>query len=276
MDFKRVQVLLLIFFLLFDIYLLVILVSRIEADVPTTAPINVSIDNELRNRGVVFESLSSAVEDLPLIQTHRNNYLKDNLMNLENQTATMSTEDKMVSTFNEPLDLGIGLSNQTLDLNEEQVQVLMNNFLKKPNLFLKGDQYQYYRYSGIERTIYFRMNAYDNYKIVDGTAEIKLVLNDQYQLTSYSQSYQEDIKPLDTLTTIISESDALEVIDGRVETYIPDNSRIEHIRLSYYRMTQLEEYAVYSPVWEVLYTQPDGKVRLVYVEASRGTILIPG
>ena len=276
MDFKRIQVLLLVFFLVFDAYLVYILYSRAAEARPIDTAIEYTIEEELKNRGIVFHKLSQDKVNLPLIKVDPTPSLENEIEKLEGQVATVDDKDRIVSTFDVPLDLTVKITNQTQQISSEDAEKLLKDTIKNPKWFALGDQYQFYRYSAIERAIYFRMNAYQNYKIVDGTAEIKLVLNDQFQVTNYIQTFQKGIKELDTQVTTISERDALQVVDGRVETYIPNNSTINSTKLSYYRMNNLEKFSVYSPVWEIVYTQPDGTMRLIYVEATRGTILSPG
>ncbi len=276
MDFKRIQILLLVFFLIFDAYLVYILYSRAAEARPVDTAIEYTIEEELKNRGITFQNLSKDKVPLPLIKADPMPDLTEAIAKLEGQEAMIDDKSRIVSTFDVPIDLTVKITNQTQNINAADAKKILKDTIKNPKHFVLGDQYHFYRYSSIERAIYFRMNAFKNYKIVDGTAEIKLVLNDQFQVTNYIQSYQKGIKELDTQVTTISERDALQVVDGRVETFIPNNSKINSTRLSYYRMNNLENFSVYSPVWEIVYTQPDGTMRLIYVEATRGTILSPG
>ena len=237
--------------------------------------VQLSVEEELKNRGIVFDEISNQNLELPIVKSQHSDYLEDHLDQLEEQDASVDEVGRLISNFTTPLDLGIGLINQTASLTEEQIKDIEEKFIGDDRYFIAGDEYKFYRYSLLERALYFRMNAYDNYKIVDGTAEIKLFLDENYQAVKYIQTYQDAIKILDSKTKTISEKMAFQVIDSRVETYIPDNSRIDLSSLSYYRIKNLEDFAVFSPVWEIVFTQPDGTVRSVYVEAKRGTILSP-
>ncbi len=43
-------------------------------------------------------------------------------------------------------------------------------------------------------------------------------------------------------------------------TYIPDGSTIQQISLGYYRTVNLQDPDVYTPVWEITYSQDEGIV----------------
>lgn len=275
MDFKRIQVLLLAFFLIFDLYLLFILYNRVGGAEPDKAVMQYTIEEELKNRGVVFDDIAEEEMSLPLVKSENSTFLADHLPDLANQEAELDENNRVKATFIEPLDLGLNLNNQTARLNAEQIKHLEDTFFADDTYFVAGNQYKFSRYSLLERAIYMQMSAYEDHKIVDGTAEIKLMLNENYQAISYTQTYQDQLQLLDTYTQTISERDAFQIIDSRVETFIPDNSRIDYSRLSYYQIDKLKEFSVFSPVWEIMYTQPDGTVRTVYIEAKRGTILGP-
>lgn len=275
MDFKRIQVLLLAFFLIFDLYLLFILYNRVSGAEPDKAVMQYTIEEELKNRGVVFDDIAEEATSLPLVKADNSTYLADHIEQLANQEVEIDENNRVKATFIEPIDLGLNFNNQTARLSDDQVKKLEQNFFADETYFVAGNQYKFSRYSLLERAIYMQMTAYEDHKIVDGTAEIKLMLNEDYQAVSYTQTYQDQLKLLDTNTQTISERDAFQIIDGRVETFIPDNSRIDYSRLSYYRIDKLKDFSVFSPVWEIMYTQPDGTVRTVYIEAKRGTILGP-
>lgn len=243
---------------------------------PEKNMVQYSIREEMVNRGIVLKDLSRDRIQLPLVQSTNNTYLKDNMGNLLNQDASIDEANRLTASFIEPVDLGIYLTNQIANLSKEQIEQIEDKFLSDDTYFIAGEKYRFHRYSLIERAIYFRMNAYQNHRIVDGTAEIKLYLNDDLQASNYVQTYQDQIKILDTNAACISEEDAFQIINNRVETYLPDNSRIELTNLSYYRVKKLDKLSVYAPVWEIIYIQPDGTARSVYVEARRGTILSPG
>lgn len=274
MDFKRIQMLLLAFFVIFDCYLVYILFSRVGMDMPSNIVAESSIVEELSKRNVKVKDLTDKRLDLPLVKTEPSNYLAMHLSELTDQTPTLNQEGQLTSSFTRPIDLGLNLSYKTKNLKEEEIAKL-DEIIHNQKFFLQGKAYEFYRYAPLENAVYYRMKAHESYKIIDGTAEIKLLFNSESQLTNYVQTYQNNIQTLDTKIQTISEQEALQVVNGRAETNIPDNSQIDSIRLSYFRMTHLNDFSVYAPVWEIVYSLSDNSVRVVYVDASRGTIISP-
>lgn len=57
MDFKRIQIVLVFFFLVFDIYLLFMLFNRAEVASLPTEEIELTIEENLSNRGITFDEL---------------------------------------------------------------------------------------------------------------------------------------------------------------------------------------------------------------------------
>lgn len=272
MDFKRIQMLLLVFFVIFDGYLIYILFSRVGMEMPSDIIAESSIEEELSKRNVKVKELSEKRATLPLVKTEPSNVLAMNVTDLKDQTASLNSDGQLTSTFDSPMNIDLNLSYKNKTLKQEDIAKL-DQLIQDEDFFIRGEEYEFYRYAPLENAVYYRMKAHNMYNIIDGTAEIKLLFNSDSQLTNYVQTYQDGIKDLDSTIQTISEQEALQVVNGRAETNIPDNSNIDFIRLSYYRMTHLNDFSVYAPVWEIVYSLSDNSVRVVYVDASRGTII---
>ena len=96
---------------------------------------------------------------------------------------------------------------------------------------------------------------------------MRLSFNADFQLREYTQTYQSDFKVLDQPIALISVKDALKLLETRVDTYIPDGSTIQQISLGYYRTVNLQDFDVYTPVWEITYSQDEASSRTVLVDA---------
>lgn len=268
MDFKRIQIVLVFFFLVFDIYLLFMLFNRAEVASLPTEEIELTIEENLSNRGITFDELSTEKYQLPFVVSETNNHLAENISQLEIEDVSVNQDGMLTGTLSEPMDLGLGLTAETTGFSTEQRQALQD-ILENPALFISGDVYRNIWYVNSEQVIYARMTAYDGSPIVDGTAEIRINLDDNYMMTGYTQTFQSNITELDRDRTILSEREALEIIDRRVETLIPDDSTIHYSILVYYRQTQLDGLNVYSPAWQIVYDNPNGRFTLL-VDGIRG------
>lgn len=268
MDFKRIQLVLVFCFLIFDIYLLFMLFSRADVQSLPAQEVEVTIEENLSNRGVQFNELSTDKYQLPFVVAENNNHLAENISQLENQEATVNQDGMLTSVLAEPLDLGLGLTAETTGLSAEQREQLQV-ILEDPSLFISGTAYRNIWYVNTEQVLYVRMTAYDGSPIVDGTAEIRINLDDNFMMTGYTQTYQSEITPLATDRTVLSQREAIEIIDRRVETLIPDDSVIHYAVLVYYRQTELDGLNVYSPAWQIVYDNANGRFTLL-VDGIRG------
>lgn len=268
MDFKRIQIVLVFFFLVFDVYLLFMLFSRAEVAGTPSEEIELTIEENLSNRGVSFSELSTDKYQLPFVVSETSNHLAENISQLEVPEVSVNQEGVLTTTLSEPMDLGLGLTTETTGLSTEQRQSLQD-ILEDPALFISGEMYRNIWYVNSEKVIYARMTAYDGSPIVDGTAEIRINLNDNFMMTGYSQTYQGNIVELEKERSILSEREALEIIDRRVETLIPDDSTIHYSILVYYRQTELDGLNVYSPAWQIVYDNVNGRFTLL-VDGIRG------
>lgn len=271
MDFKRIQVVLIIFFLIFDVYLVYMLFSRSEPVMSYNLSTEVPIEERLTERGISFGELNDQTTHLPFVVTQQSNVLAENISQLEGQEVSLTQEGILTSRFDEPVDLGLEMDEATTGLTTEQMQAL-NEFLSDSSLFINGDQYRNYWYINTANVIYIRMLAYDGRPIVDGSAEIRIFLDENYMMTGYRQTYQDDITTLQESREIISQREAIEIIDERAQTLIPDNSIIHYLTSVYYRSRNLEEFSVYSPAWQLVYDNEEGRFTLL-VDAVTGTVI---
>lgn len=271
MDFKRIQLVLVFFFLVFDMYLLFMLFNRADIDSTPFQEVELSIEENLSKRGVTYNELAIEKYALPFVVSEPNNHLAENIAQLENQGATVDQKGVLTSLFEEPLDLNLGLTPEATGLSQEQRQTLQE-VLANPALFISGEQYRNIWYVNTEQAIYARMTTPDGNPIVDGSAEIRISLDQNYMMTGYTQTFQGNITDLESERTILSERETLEIIDQRVETLIPDNSTIHYSVLVYYRGTALDGLNVYSPAWQIVYDNDNGRFTLL-VDAIQGNVV---
>lgn len=240
MDFKRTQILLLIFFIFFDAYLAFTLITKQQVRQTNSGQVtNVSIETQLKNRNIkINQTLSNESYQLPVVKTETSKVLDKERGTLQGQTARYNN-GILQSTFDQPLDLGLGLDRDSKTLTQEQVEDIRRNFLDRPEYFVRGAEYTVWSFSPESRTLTFYMVAYDGYPVLDGSSELRLSFNADFQLREYTQTYQSDFKVLDQPIALISVKDALKLLETRVDTYIPDGSTIQQISLGYYRTVNL-------------------------------------
>lgn len=275
MDFKRIQILLIAIFLLFDVYLIFLLIGRSPISfntVDSTSPVN--IVQEMSNRGVIIQpELSGDQQYLPLIKTQPNTVLRSNLSQLKNQHVSTTREGLLTSTFIEPIELDFEINEDTRGISAENANTFRETYLKDESLFIRGEEYGNYWYSNQERILFCRMTSDDGTPIVDGTAEIRIIFDENFNIIGYTQTYQTGYTTLEEPKTLISSQEAIKILDRRIETYLPNDSEIVSTKLSYYQSLKTKEFNIYTPAWEVIYYRHEGTVtQSVIVDAVQGFV----
>lgn len=275
MDFNRIQKLLVVFFLSFNVYLVFLLIDRIPTQSKeTTNPSDISIVQDMRNRGVIIRpELSTETEHLPLIKTEPNNYLREQQSQLKNQRYSLNREGLLTSTFIEPITLDFEINETSSGLSAENAQIFREKYLLDETMFIDGEAYGNYWYSNQENILFCRMTAADGTPIVDGSSEIRVIFDDNFNMIGYTQTYQSDYTVLEEPKALISSQEAINIIERRIETYLPNDSEIVSATLSYYQSLETSQFNVYTPAWEIIYYRHEGTItHSVLVDAVRGFV----
>lgn len=275
MDFNRIQKLLVVFFLSFNVYLVFLLIDRIPTQSKeTTNPSDISIVQDMRNRGVIIRpELSTETEHLPLIKTEPNNYLREQQSQLKNQRYSLNREGLLTSTFIEPVTLDFEINETSSGLSAENAQIFREKYLLDETMFIDGEAYGNYWYSNQENILFCRMTAADGTPIVDGSSEIRVIFDDNFNMIGYTQTYQSDYTVLEEPKALISSQEAINILERRIETYLPNDSEIVSATLSYYQSLETSQFNVYTPAWEIIYYRHEGTItHSVLVDAVRGFV----
>lgn len=294
MDFKRIQVLLILFFLAFDLYLGFLIVDRGTGVFTANQSSEVvNVMQEMRNRGVKIDqrvTINTDTPNLSFVKTQTNNDLRSMRHQLENQTVSIDADGVLTSQFINPVKLDISLSKDNQVLTDEDFTWIRENVLKDPTLFIHGDQYLNRWYSPQERLLIIRMvtdagnqsadqetgnvAASQLIPFADGSSEIRILLDEDYNMTSYMQSYQTPAQSLEDTRQLLSSYNALEIIENKIDTALPNDASIVSLNLSYYQSVETKEFSVYTPAWEVIYYRQDGgQTQTVLVDALRGKVV---
>lgn len=275
MDFNRIQKLLIVFFLTFNVYLIFLLIDRMP--IHSTQPQNLSaasVVQDMKNRGVIIRpTLSAESEALPLIKTEPNNFLRENQTQLKNQRYSLNREGLLTSTFIEPVTLEFDIDSSTKGLSKENAQIFRNKYLLDETMFINGESYSNYWYSNQEGILFCRMTAVDGTPIVDGSAEIRIVFDEKFNMIGYTQTFQSNYTVLEEPKALISSQEAINILERRIETYLPNDSEIVSVNLSYYQSLSTDHFNVYTPAWEIIYYRHEGTItQSVIVDAVRGFV----
>ncbi|MCR8969556.1 two-component system regulatory protein YycI [Facklamia sp. 7083-14-GEN3] len=289
MDFKRIQIILLVFFIMFDIFLAYLLVERgafgLNFQDPTS---QINPVQEMKDRGIKF---SSAVEmndnapELAVLKNTPNNELWSKRQQLQNQNISIDPNGVLVSEFSSPVEMDISLGEETHSLTSEDFAWIHENILKDPTYFINGELYLNHWYSPQERMIIIRMvtkrggsledsSMKSAVPISDGTAEIRILLDENYDMVSYMQTYQDPFVRLEDQRKLISTNEVIAVIENRIDTTLPNDAEIVSMTLGYFRSVETKQFNLYLPAWEVIYYRKEnGQTVSVLVDAIKGNVV---
>ncbi|WIK65771.1 two-component system regulatory protein YycI [Globicatella sanguinis] len=277
MDFKRIMLMLTLFFLIFDIYLGFRVYQQVQSTTIRQSDFQQqSIEQRLQARDITLLSpLNEEEVEGTLIKTEENSVLRDGLNQLTHQQVNFSDENVLTATFDEPLNMEGQITPETSTLPSEVAKFIRDQYLLNDELFIEGGAYTQYWYLPTNRTIVFWMTAINNTPIVDGSAEIKLQLDENYNIASYTQTYQHNFVTLDEDKPykLITAREAIEVLDTRIQTNLPSNSTIIHVTLCYIKYKEWDEINIYLPVWNVVYQRSEGQTGSMLVDAIKGQVM---
>lgn len=273
MDFKRIQLFLLAFFILFDIYLAKMLSDKIDSTQIALVKPDISIEQQLTERNISYKDiLKGEANALPIIKVKKQTDLVDLQSQLVGQ-ALQYSEGVLMSTFNMPLALPISIDANTTGLTEVDIATLKEQLLSKPDVFINGSHYSHVTYNPVTRIITARMTAYNNVVIADGTAELKMMLDENFQLTHYMQTYQSDFVALDEPIQLITDKDAVSLLNKQLDTSLPDGATVEQMSLKYYRSMNTSMFEIYAPMWVIVYSSSDTTQNTNYIDAVQNKLL---
>lgn len=289
MDFKRIQVLLILFFVVFDLYLAFLLSERGSfSQTANNAATPVNAVQEMKNRGVTiapYINLNQDQEDLWVLKNTPSGELRANRQQLINQQVSIDPEGILTSHFDQPveLDISLGREGKSSQLTQEDFKWMQENILSDPSLFIHGDLYTNAWYLPQDKIIICRMVTPElpeadgqspKLTIADSTAEIRILLDDDYNMISYIQTYQAPMVALEKTGPLISSYQAIETIENRIDTSLPNDAKIFSLSLSYYQSVATSNFNIYSPAWEVIYyRQENGQAQSILVDALKGKVV---
>jgi yycH protein len=262
MDFRRSTLVLIISFLLLDIFLFG-LFWQMKKEVKTPLNTSINVMEQMRNDGITVTGVNMTVESLPIIQ----------ISPISIEAPVNALPSQVVS-----YDKGV-ISSQlifpiqlTLDVN---TTATMENFAEltayvESGAIVNGNQYTWFNYNPTTRKVIYAQRA-NQIPVMDGSSQIIFTLNANNQVISYEQTFAGNVEKLGNNRSLITSQKAMEVLylAGR----IPTRSTISVVRLSYYKSLGLKDLSIYSPAWYVEFKQADGQMIVRRVDAIRGTVL---
>lgn len=263
MDFKRIQIILIVTFSVLNLYLLSVLLDKNESlnfGNPSSA---VNLQEGLRSDSIKAPDLSTDNVEIPFIKTDKDTFLETHYKDLPNQTTRMES-NKLISMLTEPIELNL---NETMNLSVQLAP--LQEFIDNGNV-LKGEEYTFLSYQVFNRQIIF-MQTVNGVPIADSTGSLIFNLSEDKEVISYEQTHTGPAEIQGRKRTVISEQNAIESL--YLSNQIPNKSTIKNLTLSYFQTLSLEDMNIYSPMWYVEIVCENVPVQVKRVDALTGNII---
>ncbi|MBB1078433.1 two-component system regulatory protein YycI [Limosilactobacillus sp. STM2_1] len=265
MNFKRIQWIFILAFLLFDIFVGSSLILETRFTVSNGQPNRQStVLKEMHNDSISYGDLSNKQQTGYYVAGKRSTdggVLEQESGRLHNQNAHFSS-GTLTSDFDKPIKL-----------SKDNPLHRVNRLLKNKKMVALGDNYRYNRELSDKNNIVYTQML-EGKPLISNDGQIRFHVNSDHELTGYTQTYLQDVEILRQRSNTISQQRAVTWLYKHNQ--IPNNSRIRWASLSYAKLlnTTTDDKAVYVPTWVVeIKTKNSGAIQQLEVNAFNSTVM---
>ncbi|GAA6113764.1 two-component system regulatory protein YycI [Apilactobacillus apinorum] len=263
MDFKKIQIIFLVIFVMIDLFLLTLFRqnSNLQTENSNKGS-DTEIIKQMQNDQIsVSPKLSVSGQTGYYLSAVNDDTLNTTKTKLKNQKTTYSNHI-LRSTFKRPIGLYSGNYHEILD-----------KLMKKDTFVAYGSSYEYNSELSTKNSVVYSQ------KIADGGTmygphhgEIIFDVSSDHLLVGYTQSYMNNVSVLREKTDIISPTKALVWLYQYNE--IPDNSKIKWVNVYYTQLLSIKNNVVLIPTWVIGYTSSGSSAMTIKrINAFNGAIL---
>ena len=265
MDFRKVENIFLITFLLLNIYLLISYLNRTDIQQASTAPGQVNLIREMEQLGIDLPNLTENQPEVYYIQADTHELLEENANQLENQAGSIDQDGTLyTSILSSPIEIEGNLEEGFTAEDFDMLDAFINS-----DAVLFGEEYEFLRFDRDQNRFIYAQEVEDM-PIADGTSQISLFYGSDGEIISYQQTYAGPTTTQGSPQAVLSNRRAVEILFENNE--ISSNSTVSQPILSYHRTLHLEDLSMYGPVWYVPVSDGSGE-KILRVDAFEGTII---
>lgn len=265
MDFKKIENIFLITFLLLNVYLLVSYFNRNDIQQATSGSGQVNLLREMEQIGISIPTLQEEERDVYYVQANSNQLLEENAGQLENQAGSVAEDGSLYTSI---LSNPIEIEGNPDDGFTEDDFAKLDAFISNGSV-LFGEEYAFLRYDRSQNRFVYAQ-VVEGIPVADGTSEISLFYGSDGNIISYQQTYAGPMTPQGSTQSVITDRQAIQILFQNQE--ISSNSTIGQPILSYYRTLHLEDLSMYGPVWYVPIIDASGE-KILRVDALERNII---
>lgn len=265
MDFKKIENIFLVTFILLNIYLLVSFLNRYDLQYASTTPDQVNVLREMEQRGIELPSFPEEDREVYSMQADSHNLLEEQVEELEGQAGSIIEDGRFYrSLLTDPIELEGNAEEAFTDEDQETLDDFVNS-----SAVLFGEEYQFARFDSEQNRFIYYQNV-NGVPVADGTSELSLYVDQNGEVFSYEQSYAGPMTEQGSSLDIISDREAVEILFTNNE--LSSNVTVHQPTLTYYRTLELEDLSLYGPLWLVRVSSSSG-TEVFRVDASTSSII---
>lgn len=261
MNFKRIQWIFIIAFVLLDIGLCISLLMGTQYRNSGHQQSQTQITlKEMKNDMISYQALSNQRRNGYYVSAQDNDQWTTNerVAALKGQTSRLNN-GIVTSTFQTAVKVHPGTENQ------RQFDKIVHS-----NRILHGREYQYNAQLSTRHQVVYTQ-VIKGQPVLDRTGQLRLHINGDNEITGYTQRYLSNFKTLRPRALTISQQQAVTWLYRHNQ--IANNSRIRHVVLGYDKVEKNGRQAVYVPIWYVdVKSKAGDNVQHLRVNAFSGTL----
>ncbi|WP_069286474.1 two-component system regulatory protein YycI [Aerococcus urinaeequi] len=271
MNFKKVEVIFILAFLILDVFLINIFMNK-YVGASNQAIENQSLDivTEFKANNIQYDEISDEVLRIPFIRSLNTTLSEEDVLAVTEDTQSVEVNgNQILGQINTPIQLeGVTGETPAGELSDSALASL-NQFINSE--IYQGNQYRFISYDKNAGRVTYMQETASGAVIADGTGEIVFKVNDDFAVYAYDQTIAGGTATQGEERTVISEQQALE--NAYLNNSIPDESTIVRSFLSYRVTLVLDEMTLYHPVWTLLIHTNEGTTQRVFVDGINGAIM---
>ncbi|WP_251545967.1 two-component system regulatory protein YycI [Limosilactobacillus caecicola] len=261
MNFKRIQWIFILAFVLLDLGLCLSLFMGTQFHNSTQQQSQTQITlKEMKNDMISFNQLSNKRRDGYYVSAADNQQWTNNnhLNTLKGQSARISN-GIVTSTFDKTIKVKPGI----------QIQAQLDKLVHSKRI-LHGQQYTYSAALSSTHQVVYTQTVHGQ-PVLERDGQIRIRINDNNEVTGYTQGYVGQFKNLRPRAMTVSQQQAVTWLYRHNQ--IANNSRIRYVLLGYAKSETVNNRTVYLPVWNVnVKSKADDNSQNLRVNAFSNTI----
>lgn len=265
MDFKKIENIFLVAFILLNTYLLISFLNRYDLQYASTTHDQVNVLREMEQMGIQLPTFEEEEPEVYTMQADNHRLLEEGMEELDGQAGSINEDGSFYrSLLTDPIELEGSNLDEFTEADFEQLDAFVNS-----EAVLFGDQYRYARFDTEQNRFVYYQNV-NGLHVADGTSELSLFVDTNGEVFSYEQTYAGPMTQQGSPLELISDREAVEILFMNNE--LSSNMTIHPPVLAYYRTLQLEDLSLYGPLWLVHVSSSSG-AEVFRVDATSGTII---